>query len=318
MFQNHRDVPKRHLYNEIARVEQLLKDAKHVFASWARYPDAPGAHEGIAGIRNALDAMDWANLAVEEGGIAQIGETLLIASEAAQLSKTYMDTLIAWLRTRFEDNAGSPVKKQRTAERASGSQQIPTYETPRPPPPPPARARADDPAPLQRRPRVPPPHEPELPGGTRPLQVPQPQQSSQLGHAGEATPYAVLRAQELLKKALPFLEQELAVIVSEAYANLESWTSAIWGHPIQLVDTQNEGAGDPSPTQMEASPVEDTVNGGTTPASQADTVLVPPEAERGPPPAMTRRRLRDRQPSHGRRRLQAALANSSDDPSETE
>ena len=269
--------------------------------------------------RCRLDAMDWAHLAVEEGNIAQIGETLLIAAEAAQRSKAYMDTLMSWLRTKFEDQSGSPVKRQRTLERASGSHQPPVYEPSRPAHHP--RAHADEPAPLQRRPRAPPLHDPGLPEGHPPPQDLRPQFADPHGRPGEATPYAVLRAQELLKKALPFLEQELAVIVSEAYANLEVWTSAIWGHSIQLVDSQSGEAGqvgETSPTQLEASLMEEGTNGGTTPASQAETVMMPLERERGRPPGTTRQRLQERQPSHRRRRLQAALANSSEDASESD
>ena len=316
LYQNHNDLPKRHLYSEIARVEQLLKDAKQVFTSWARDPEALGAHEGIAGIRNALDAMDWAHLAVEEGGIAQIGETLLIASEATQRSKAYMDTLMVWLRARFEDNPGSPVKRQRTSERASGSQHIPVYETPQPLLPPQVRARPDEPAPLQRRPRAPPLQDSELPESNVPRHLQQQRRLPESSQAGEATPYAVLKAQELLKKALPFLEQELATIVSEAYANLETWTSAIWGQPIQLVDTQEEVAGEPSPTQLETCLADDGINGGITPLSQADTVLVQHEDNGVNPIPM--RRHRERQPSHRHRRLQAALADSSDASSESD
>ena len=310
LYQHHADLPKRHLYSEIARVEQLLKDAKQVFASWARDPSALGAHEGMAGIRNALDAMDWAHLAVEEGGVAQIGETLLIAADATLRSKNYMDTLMTWLRARLEDNPASPVKRQRTSERASGSQQIPVYEAPQPAqpvPPPQGRDRAEEPAPLQRRHRAPQLHDSELPERDVPKRPQQPRQLPQPNQTGEATPYAVLKAQELLRKALPFLEQELATIVSEAYANLESWTSAIWGHPIHLVETPDGDAGELSPTQMEASIVDEAINGGTTPASQADTVLLQQEANGGIP--MSRHHVR--QPSHRRRRLHAVFANSS-------
>ena len=168
MVQNHGELPRRHLYCEIARVEQLLKDAKQVFATWTSHPDAAGAHEGMAGIRNALDAMDWAHLAVEEGNIAQIGETLLIATEAAQRSKGYMDTLMSWLRTKFENLTGSPVKRQRLSERASGSQQAPVYDNPRPAHPP--QEQADEPAPLRRRPRETPLHDHGQPEGYLPHQ----------------------------------------------------------------------------------------------------------------------------------------------------
>ncbi|CAE7240962.1 unnamed protein product [Symbiodinium sp. KB8] len=67
MLQNHREMPRRHLSKEASRLEQLLKDAKQVLTAWGRDPNAPGAHEGVASIRNTIDALDWFHLAVEEG-----------------------------------------------------------------------------------------------------------------------------------------------------------------------------------------------------------------------------------------------------------
>ena len=37
---------------------------------------------------------------------------------------------------------------------------------------------------------------------------------------------------------MPFVEQEVATSLNEAHANLAQWTTAVWGHPIQLVDTR--------------------------------------------------------------------------------
>ncbi|OLP87868.1 hypothetical protein AK812_SmicGene30877 [Symbiodinium microadriaticum] len=82
MLQNHREMPRRHLSKEASRLEQLLKDAKQVLTAWGRDPNAPGAHEGVASIRNTIDALDWFHLAVEEGGVAQMEETLEQALQA--------------------------------------------------------------------------------------------------------------------------------------------------------------------------------------------------------------------------------------------
>ena len=302
LLQGHRDIPRRHLYNEMARVEQLLSDTKHMLAAWGKDPEVPGAHEGIAGIKNALDAMDWCHLAVEEGNIAQIEETLQIAVQATQRSRNYMDMLIAWIQSRFEDNAGSPPKRKKTSERATGSGEAPVYiQQPQPPPP------QEDPAPRRRGPETDlPPDQGGEDGQVRPpLQRRRQTQSQMEGRTeAEASPYAILRAQQLLKQALPFLEQELAVLVSEAYANLYTWTTAIWGHPIQLVESLEDEEVQQAETLLEA-------EGDATPASQAETVMMP-VYNRGRDPTMATRTPRERQPSHRRRRLQAALANTSE------
>ena len=35
----------RYLTKELSRIEQYLKDAKQIMASWGRDPNAPGAHD---------------------------------------------------------------------------------------------------------------------------------------------------------------------------------------------------------------------------------------------------------------------------------
>ena len=308
----YRDIPRRHLYKEMARVEQLLSNTKQMLATWGKDPEVPGAHEGIAGIKNALDAMDWCHLAVEEGNLAQIEETLQIAVQAIQRSRNYMDMLIAWIQRRFEDDAGSPPKRQRTAERATGSGEEPVYvQQPQPPMPPRQR---DDPALQRQGPDLPPLPDQGVEGGAHGQSRPPLQRRQRLqprmetGEDAEASPYAILRAQQLLKQALPFLEQELAEIVSQAYANLYMWTTALWGHPIQLVDSAENEEIQQAETLLET-------EGEVSHGSQAETVMVPPyNRGRDPTPATTK--PRERQPSHRRRRLHAALANSSNSESE--
>ena len=58
-------------------------------------PRAPGAHEGTAGVKNALDALDWVHLAVTEGSVVQVGEYSSIALHAIRRSIEYMNKLIA-------------------------------------------------------------------------------------------------------------------------------------------------------------------------------------------------------------------------------
>ncbi|CAE7913948.1 unnamed protein product [Symbiodinium necroappetens] len=239
LLQGHRDIPRRHLYNEMARVEQLLSDTKHMLAAWGKDPEVPGAHEGIAGIKNALDAMDWCHLAVEEGNIAQIEETLQIAVQATQRSRNYMDMLIAWIQSRFEDDAlkWNFYPNVETKEGKMDKLDL---------------LYSDDP---------------------------------KRSHRWKAE-----------RKRRP------------AYANLYTWTTAIWGHPIQLVDSPENEEIQQAETLME-------MEGDATPASQAETVMVP-AYNRGSDPALATRVPRERQPSHRRRRLQAALANTSGSESE--
>ncbi|CAE7619121.1 unnamed protein product [Symbiodinium necroappetens] len=293
MAQNHGDFPRRHLYHEIARVEQLLKEAKQVLVTWGRDPDAPGAHEGTASIRNALDALDWSHLAVEEGSIVQIGETLQQALGAVQRCRGYMETLMKWLQAKFEDTSGSPVKKRRMGdgnERASGSNQSPVFDLPH-------TQHHDATAPVRHPPE---PHPRQgVPAG-QDSGVPQ---ASGASIAREATPYAILRAQEILREAMPFAEQELAHFLAEAHAHLAGWTQSLWGHPVRLVPAPDHRGCEATQTQLEQS-------GDVTPMSQADTVICQPVLPRGRTPTTTMRRTRA--PSHRRRRLQAALADTSE------
>ena len=346
MMQNHGDMPRRHLYKELARLEQMLKDAKHVLTAWGKDPNAPGAHEGVAGVRNALDALDWLHLAIEEGNVAQIGETITVALQAVQRTRGYMETLIHWLRSKFQDTSGSPAKKRKAIERASGSQQTPILvaQTPQPaqrdPPalPHDARERArQEPVFVDRGPQPAQRDLPALPREARERarheqgqrgegeQHPRLQQHNQ--QAGEATPLMILQAREILKKIMPFAEQEMALHLNEAYGLLEQWTVGLWGHPIQLVDSlesnrddqqaRPEGPGGSCPGTLPE------YSGDETPLSQAETVPVElgptNEEHRGRSPSRgTRPRRAKRPASHRRRRLQAALASTSSEASESE
>ena len=126
---------------------------------------------------------------------------------------------------------------------------------------------------------------------------------------GEATPFSVVKAQDIIRRLLPFAEHEVAAQLAEAHAHLEQWTQALWGHSIQLVDShENMEASreDMFATQMET-------NTGEEPSvSQMETVpfhaMSPEEAPR--------RRMLERASSHRRRRLQAALEGTSESESE--
>ena len=53
---------------------------------------------------------------------------------------------------------------------------------------------------------------------------------------GEATPFQIVKAQELLSQAMPFLTQDAAQLVAGAHGLLTTWTEALWGEPIVLLD----------------------------------------------------------------------------------
>ena len=55
----------------------------------------------------------------------------------------------------------------------------------------------------------------------------------------EATPFAVLRAQTLLQQLMPTLVGDQLPLAAEALQLLQSWTSALWGEPIRLTDSDD-------------------------------------------------------------------------------
>ncbi|OLP85735.1 hypothetical protein AK812_SmicGene33236 [Symbiodinium microadriaticum] len=222
MGQNYGELPRRHLYKELARIEQLLKDTKHVLVAWGRDPQAPGAHEGAAAIRNALNALDWLHLAIEEGNVAQIGDTIAEALHAVQRTKGYMEALLDWLRVKFSNTTGSPAKKRRATEKVLQVNLL-----------------------FYRR------HPTEL---------------YDMIETGK-------KAQGILKRIMPFAEQEIAQHIAEAHVLLEQWTTALWGQPIQLVDSADTESG-MQDEQLDTAlpPTLPEQSGEGTPLSQAETV----------------------------------------------
>ena len=311
MGQNHGELPRRHLYKELARIEQLLKDTKHVLVAWGRDPQAPGAHEGAAAIRNALNALDWLHLAIEEGNVAQIGETIAEALHAVQRTRGYMEALLEWLRLKFSNTTGSPAKKRRATEKATGSNQKPEMEML------PEDLHAEGPASEPAVP-LPPPHgalrdDQDRREGDVPVEPVEPVMSN--GQPREATPFAILKAQGILKEIMPFAEQEMAQHIAEAHVLLEQWTTALWGQPIQLVDSVDTESGMQA-EQLDTAlpPTLPEQSGEGTPLSQAETVPFAYQEEtvaRGRPPDRRDDESAKRASSHRRRRLHAALANSS-------
>ena len=151
--------------------------------------------------------------------------TALLA--AVDRTSTYLDRMLADAARR--DEAGKFRKRKQGELAPAQTDQQPRARGDRPPqalPRPPALPVPSD-GPTEHDSRVP----PGQPSSTTP------------GHTGEATPYQILRAQQILEKLMPFLDQQAAATLSEAHALLFGWITALWGRPILLVDT--EGA-DPS------------------------------------------------------------------------
>ncbi|CAE7647279.1 PHB2, partial [Symbiodinium sp. KB8] len=56
-------------------------------------------------------------------------------------------------------------------------------------------------------------------------------------------PMNVLKAQHIMERLMPFMEQEAAIMLQEAHALLMQWTTDLWGTPIALVVADQQQAG---------------------------------------------------------------------------
>ena len=61
--------------------------------------------------------------------------------------------------------------------------------------------------------------------------------------ATDAGPMNVLKAQHIMERLMPFMEQEAAIMLQEAHALLMQWTTDLWGTPIALVVADQQQAG---------------------------------------------------------------------------
>ncbi|CAE7303509.1 unnamed protein product [Symbiodinium sp. CCMP2456] len=129
--EHHHELPNRHLRKELLRLDGLVQDAKAMMASWGRDPRAPSSEAGISSLKNALQSLTWAQLAVEEGSILQTSEALQAVLQAVQRGNASMQHLLEWLSTKFTGDVvrGSPSpKKRKLEERASGSAQAMQFQ----------------------------------------------------------------------------------------------------------------------------------------------------------------------------------------------
>ena len=214
----------------LRQLEDYLAQAKHLVESMGTQLPLDKGQVARAGVRTSEGNLHALQLSVEEGGIAATQEAIEALLASVDRTALYIDHLIA--QTTEVQRGDHPGKKRK--ERQADYQEHPELRSRESPPRQTARR-------LQRPPDLPaPPLGPVRPDS--PDQEGEPQHHREEGHklTGDATPFQILRAQQLLERLLPFLEQDTAAIVSEAHGLLFSWTTALWGSPILLVDNDTQ------------------------------------------------------------------------------
>ena len=223
-----------------------------------------------------------------------MGEAIQVAHQATQRCSNYMDELVQWLQERFNyDQPGSRRRKQWSAPAGATKTQT-SGKGPRPAtdvhwtkralsPRPPKNCAAnlvylDSVVELAMHRRIvlylfllEPLTEPTQHHVQYQVSV---EDKRPCGAVREAAPYQILRAQHIIERLMPFLEQEAAATLQDAHSMLFQWTTALWGEPITLAD-EGHGAdtgGNLPPTQEQLHMAEDG-------DSAVDTVpFSPPEA----------------------------------------
>ena len=288
-----------------------------------------------SGIRNAEGNLDALRLAVEEGGVAATQEAIEALLATVDRTTVYLDHVL--VQASEEQGEDRPGKKRK----GNGP-----YLPPQPRHPHHDQLPADLPEPHgghdRRHPREGTPFE-TTHRRRRPSDLPVPppelerhdspgregEQRLRRGAAntkeGEATPFQILRAQQILERLLPFLEQDIAAVVAEAHGLLFSWTTALWGAPILLVENDNDNlhfgkSADPRWTEADPAPEPETPqSGGALEQNGSEPRVadsqVATQAFWAPSPVREPARL-SRQSSHRRRRLHALFLGSQDDDSD--
>ena len=272
----HNEMTTGQLRSTLRQVQAILGRTRRVIDLQGEPPHPPHWHEALAGVRNAANEADAVSLAIEEGGVASTHMAVTALLEAVDRTTTYLDRMLA------------DMAKEHRGQLPQKRQEGPHLELP-----PPLRRRLpsrDLPAvhPHSQPPAVPVP--PEVPAVHERRLPPQYQHGEAASNTGDATPYQVLKAQQILERLLPFLEQEAAATLSEAHSLLFRWTSALWGEAVLLVEEEVTQEGGTSPGFAD-----------TTPPTQSFWAASPGKR---PPVA--------RQESHRRRRLHAALLDTPD------
>ena len=334
---NYERLPYRHVRRELERVQAMLEESRVLFKKWAKDPTAPGALPGLAASGNAIDAVTFACLATEEGGLATMGEAIQVAHQATQRCSNYMDELVQWLQGRFSHDPhkeSSPLKKP--VEHATGSDQRPDFRG-RPPihskrtlgqegdELPPAKQRHGEDGPLGRGGETsqtmvhpPLPVHPRAPPGADPGVCAVPHHGGKPRPRGgnltpvEAAPYHVLRAQQIIERLMPFMEQEAAVTLQDAHSLLFQWTTAIWGEPIMLTEEEHgvDAGGHLPPTYEQLTvPENDDSAAETVPFTPTEALMQQQRGgcDGGRTSSSTEPEVARRE-SHRRRRMHAALS----------
>ena len=299
------------LRRALAHVQEMIEGARNLVDSFGGSPRPAHWHDAVAGIRTMANEARATALAVEEGETTPINMAVTAFLESVDRSAAYLDNMLADVAR--DNGAERPNKRKKGEEPQSlfprDQQGIQ-----------PARE-------LPQRPEVPVPAALPVPHGRQQLHDSALRdQSLEVRDAtlhGEATPYQVLKAQQILERLLPFLEQQPAAIAAEAHGLLFAWTTALWGRPILLVDTNDSeafGAGigaeaPAAPHRGEESP-EQTLEGSSQTSATIAALEAPTQAFWAPSPRnMPQSESHDlaRQHSHRRRRLHAALLDSPED-----
>ena len=294
---HHNDMTTGQLRGALYPLQDILSQTRRLVDRLGTPPHPAHWHEALAGLRNVANEAEATGLAVEEGGVASTHMAITALLAAVDRTSAYLDRMLADAAHRDEADKPRKRKQEELATRQTNRQ---------------LRARDDrPPRALPQPPALPVPsdgpavHVSRVPPG-------QPSSSTQR-HTGEATPYQILRAQQILEKLMPFLDQQAAAMLSEAHALLFGWTTALWGRPILLVDTEGTNPSSdelPNPTmtnEAESLPAEF--------AAEADSSLQPtqtfwPPSPTGEPAGGTH--VLTRQTSHRRRRMHALFADEDD------
>ena len=246
LVEQHEELSMDVLANEICRAEILLEETKAFLRRWQSVPQVPMMEECKACVANALEAVDQAHLAHCEGSVSHFTRAVYAGLIAVGRGCGYLDLVLHWISTGERGKERKRPRGVSFVDSKTDASLVAEYEN----------LVAESGLRL----RLPP--LPAFPSSvpsqaSSPGQPGLPEEACQAKHARlseemrsestqvrakrtapdpELAPDAVLRAQQLLEGLLPFLEQQVAVVVSEARGHLRQWTSGVSQHVVISVD----------------------------------------------------------------------------------
>ncbi|OLQ12403.1 hypothetical protein AK812_SmicGene3699 [Symbiodinium microadriaticum] len=262
-FQLHRGIASSPLLR-VAAEFRIIGNAlagRAFLKSWANDPEAPGALPGTAATQNTLDGIDWAHLAAEEGGVANLEEALKTAADAAQRSNKFMMELVEWLNQKFTASATEVLSFPDSVKPKQREKEIETL----------------------------------TPTVNLNFALEENFQEDMLMYYVHVFLHYFLDNIKDFHRCRTAEEKEVAATIAEAHSLLFSWTTALWGSPIVMVNQTGVGMSPDSAAETVPWHVPGEDAGGTYP----DTVDTADEERTWS------------QTSHRRRRMHAAMA---DDP----